>query len=158
MKLYLSCIGYIHFFFFTKKKMRLDVFKQYWHPKLKYSSTVARSYTVSIHLFASVLCFFSHSVAPESNFFLHVFPGHSVGHRRPHDMEKAHAATGKRHGCIDYKAIKLKSNSKRNPLNLISRVQPRSMESPTVSIHWSALRQLEGNKSTVNRDFFRILQ
>lgn len=79
-------------------------------------------------------CVFFHTVLHlKVIFFLHVFPGHSVGHRRPHDMEKAHAATGKRHGCIDYKAIKLKSNSKRNPLNLISRVQPRSMESPTVS-------------------------
>lgn len=34
-------------------------------------------------------------------FFLHVFPGHPVRHRRPHHMEKAHVAAGKRHGRVD---------------------------------------------------------
>lgn len=49
-----------------------------------------------------VLSYLPHTVLMKMFvFFLHVFPGHPVRHRRPHHMEKAHVAAGKRHGRVD---------------------------------------------------------
>lgn len=62
---------------------------------------------ICICLYSSVLCVFFYKMFHHMNIiFLHVLPGHSVRHRRPHNMEKTHAATGKGHGFDSfYKAV-----------------------------------------------------
>lgn len=48
-----------------------------------------------VHMY---ICLYGSTFHHMKIIFLHVFPGHTVRHCGPHNMEKAHAVTGKGYG------------------------------------------------------------